>query len=197
MCIRDRYMGENNQKKLLKPCCAKCKKNDKNGKTCVCVVPASQRRIQIGAEGCATCACHGCTREDREMKHKKRGGGPARRYNNERERSRSRSYSREYDRYGGHRRKVRGNSYDSYSTDSSEDRRSRSRSSSEEKNFNNFNKSVLGNFILQQLNVNPALIGFGIPQRTYSYIYGKSRDCLLYTSPSPRDRQKSRMPSSA
>ena len=26
---------------------------------------------------------------------------------------------------------------------------------------------------------------------------GPSRDCLLYTSPSPRDRQKSRMPSSA
>ena len=25
----------------------------------------------------------------------------------------------------------------------------------------------------------------------------QSRDCLLYTSPSPRDRQKSRMPSSA
>ena len=25
----------------------------------------------------------------------------------------------------------------------------------------------------------------------------KSNDCLLYTSPSPRDRQKSRMPSSA
>ena len=25
----------------------------------------------------------------------------------------------------------------------------------------------------------------------------KSADCLLYTSPSPRDRQKSRMPSSA
>ena len=26
---------------------------------------------------------------------------------------------------------------------------------------------------------------------------GFTRDCLLYTSPSPRDRQKSRMPSSA
>ena len=26
---------------------------------------------------------------------------------------------------------------------------------------------------------------------------GKLQDCLLYTSPSPRDRQKSRMPSSA
>ena len=27
--------------------------------------------------------------------------------------------------------------------------------------------------------------------------YGEFLDCLLYTSPSPRDRQKSRMPSSA
>ena len=27
--------------------------------------------------------------------------------------------------------------------------------------------------------------------------YGDSNRCLLYTSPSPRDRQKSRMPSSA
>ena len=26
---------------------------------------------------------------------------------------------------------------------------------------------------------------------------GKTRDCLLYTSPSPRDRTRSRMPSSA
>ena len=29
------------------------------------------------------------------------------------------------------------------------------------------------------------------------YIPGKNLGCLLYTSPSPRDRQKSRMPSSA
>ena len=28
-------------------------------------------------------------------------------------------------------------------------------------------------------------------------VYGKHLGCLLYTSPSPRDRQKSRMPSSA
>ena len=28
-------------------------------------------------------------------------------------------------------------------------------------------------------------------------VTGSSRNCLLYTSPSPRDRQKSRMPSSA
>ena len=31
----------------------------------------------------------------------------------------------------------------------------------------------------------------GMPRRTHTYT------CLLYTSPSPRDRQKSRMPSSA
>ena len=30
-----------------------------------------------------------------------------------------------------------------------------------------------------------------------SFIYNNANDCLLYTSPSPRDRQKSRMPSSA
>ena len=30
-----------------------------------------------------------------------------------------------------------------------------------------------------------------------SFVRGRSNGCLLYTSPSPRDRQKSRMPSSA
>ena len=29
------------------------------------------------------------------------------------------------------------------------------------------------------------------------WVFGASKSCLLYTSPSPRDRQKSRMPSSA
>ena len=33
-------------------------------------------------------------------------------------------------------------------------------------------------------------------EKGLAYIYG-SFSCLLYTSPSPRDRQKSRMPSSA
>ena len=31
----------------------------------------------------------------------------------------------------------------------------------------------------------------------YKQLYEQVCDCLLYTSPSPRDRQKSRMPSSA
>ena len=33
--------------------------------------------------------------------------------------------------------------------------------------------------------------------RVKFHIEGKLKTCLLYTSPSPRDRQKSRMPSSA
>ena len=31
----------------------------------------------------------------------------------------------------------------------------------------------------------------------FCHVYDEGEDCLLYTSPSPRDRQKSRMPSSA
>ena len=43
---------------------------------------------------------------------------------------------------------------------------------------------------------NPSL-GFGFLTDTISQNRILSRNCLLYTSPSPRDRQKSRMPSSA
>ena len=35
------------------------------------------------------------------------------------------------------------------------------------------------------------------PERIYDTFKKEYIDCLLYTSPSPRDRQKSRMPSSA
>ena len=47
-----------------------------------------------------------------------------------------------------------------------------------------------------QLDVSPASwpIGMG---RSFHGCYDLHHDCLLYTSPSPRDRQKSRMPSSA
>ena len=36
-----------------------------------------------------------------------------------------------------------------------------------------------------------------IHKRVLNHIKNESENCLLYTSPSPRDRQKSRMPSSA
>ena len=38
---------------------------------------------------------------------------------------------------------------------------------------------------------------FGMSERLLGAVVGMHGDCLLYTSPSPRDRQKSRMPSSA
>ena len=37
----------------------------------------------------------------------------------------------------------------------------------------------------------------GTPNRSADQVNRELDDCLLYTSPSPRDRQKSRMPSSA
>ena len=40
-------------------------------------------------------------------------------------------------------------------------------------------------------------VGFSDPEKSFEPVVGLSIDCLLYTSPSPRDRQKSRMPSSA
>ena len=47
----------------------------------------------------------------------------------------------------------------------------------------------------------PKAIQTGIVGSTLGYMFGKElgalAGCLLYTSPSPRDRQKSRMPSSA
>ena len=40
--------------------------------------------------------------------------------------------------------------------------------------------------------------GLGVELPHWKYpVVATSDDCLLYTSPSPRDRQKSRMPSSA
>ena len=37
----------------------------------------------------------------------------------------------------------------------------------------------------------------GLPRESTPDYYGYHEDCLLYTSPSPRDRTRSRMPSSA
>ncbi len=47
-----------------KYCCRKCKHTERGKKACVCVVPRSQRRMQLGENGCKTCLCHGCSIED-------------------------------------------------------------------------------------------------------------------------------------
>ena len=38
---------------------------------------------------------------------------------------------------------------------------------------------------------------YGLLERQFRRTFEMAKNCLLYTSPSPRDRQKSRMPSSA
>ena len=38
---------------------------------------------------------------------------------------------------------------------------------------------------------------YGVLEKQFRNLFEKAETCLLYTSPSPRDRQKSRMPSSA
>ena len=42
-----------------------------------------------------------------------------------------------------------------------------------------------------------ACIDMGFSDFDHADIYGHYTDCLLYTSPSPRDKRQSRMPSSA
>ena len=50
--------------KRYKYCCRKCKHTEVGKKSCVCVVPLSQRRTSLGDIGCQTCKCKGCSIED-------------------------------------------------------------------------------------------------------------------------------------
>ena len=57
--------------------------------------------------------------------------------------------------------------------------------------------------LIESIKLNP-VIGLFVTGKSASMLYsgfetniGQDKVCLLYTSPSPRDRQKSRMPSSA
>eukprot|EP01017_Pseudomicrothorax_dubius_P039466 TRINITY_DN6059_c0_g5_i2.p1 TRINITY_DN6059_c0_g5~~TRINITY_DN6059_c0_g5_i2.p1 ORF type:complete len:391 (-),score=84.12 TRINITY_DN6059_c0_g5_i2:80-1204(-) len=246
-------------------CCQQCKKNDKNGKTCVCVVPASQRRVHIGPQGCSNCGCKGCSKEDHERRqaagflhgHDDRhdrhqssegrddsrsrsstpdrrrsygccrrcnkafsrsgraclcqvpnavrktplpgdgckfcgchgcnpeDGGPAAGRREEPARRRTRftpraevSSSREHSADSNDRSRSRGRS-GSY-TDSEEDQQSREgeppRLKWNELNFDNLTKSPIGAMIATQFGLFPPLIGFGIPQRTPTYIFGRTVD---------------------
>ena len=71
-----------------------------------------------------------------------------------------------------------------------------------------FNKKIVGELQIHEIEMNPenikyylnadAILFSSIEVETKFKEYEKQyRPCLLYTSPSPRDRQKSRMPSSA
>ena len=62
------------------------------------------------------------------------------------------------------------------------------------------NREGLENFLRDKLRMNERFIDEDLGPTTIRKnkdLKAKNKDCLLYTSPSPRDRQKSRMPSSA
>ena len=56
-------------------------------------------------------------------------------------------------------------------------------------------KSAVGKLLADKLSY--SFLDTGIMYRAVTYLVEEINICLLYTSPSPRDRQKSRMPSSA
>ena len=61
--------------------------------------------------------------------------------------------------------------------------------------------SMVSRALAPSMNMKSALRGQSITTRDAAHsrkiVYGRARICLLYTSPSPRDRTRSRMPSSA
>ena len=69
--------------------------------------------------------------------------------------------------------------------------------------YNWWNEALHGVARSAKATVFPQAIAMGatfdpeLIQQTANAISDEARACLLYTSPSPRDRQKSRMPSSA
>ena len=59
------------------------------------------------------------------------------------------------------------------------------------------NKKSMGGANAWMLMCSIVIASIGLSQNSQAVIIGAMLICLLYTSPSPRDRQKSRMPSSA
>ena len=57
-------------------------------------------------------------------------------------------------------------------------------------------KESVSKFVSQQ-QVTPTLAAVLVGDDPASQVYVRNKDCLLYTSPSPRDQRGSRMPSSA
>ena len=63
--------------------------------------------------------------------------------------------------------------------------------------YNPWNNWRIGSFPENQTNITPVTVGIHSTGNVLAWAADQAWSCLLYTSPSPRDRQKSRMPSSA
>ena len=67
-------------------------------------------------------------------------------------------------------------------------------------NTNKITEKQLETIVNQQKDINALLSNIGLLEsQKHGFLHqiAEVNSCLLYTSPSPRDRQKSRMPSSA
>lgn len=131
----------------------------KSNKSCLCQVPEEVRNTKLPSSGCKICGCFGCNPEDKKDPKNRKGtaspnAAPVRK---ERSRSREKNSKRRH--------------------------RSRSSSSSESRqyidsgamNFYNIEKSVIGSMITNDFRVDMTLLGFGVPQRSHSYIIGKPK----------------------
>jgi len=156
-------------------CCKECMKAfSSKGKACICQVPSSVRRRKLPDGGCLFCGCDGCNPEDKQKIMEKELR--ITRDNKNEVKYIKGNFGRNKGRTGNRRSGSRPSSYSrSYSRSLSKSRsRSRSRDSREsEENLDNFNNSHIGGFLRNMFNIYPPLMGFGIPQRSYSYIYGK------------------------
>ncbi|KRX01919.1 hypothetical protein PPERSA_05758 [Pseudocohnilembus persalinus] len=184
---------DQNQDKFSGQCCDTCKQNDRfNSKTCVCVVPANQRRANIGQDGCKNCGCKGCSYEDRIKKEEQeelRNGcckaclkafsetGKSCMCNvpnKDRRQQLPKDGCKKCGCHGCHpydtRLAQKGNNN---SSNSNRNRKSRSNSPENLQDLNNLERSKIGTLISNQLQIFPPLLGFGIPQRTYSYLTGR------------------------
>lgn len=200
----DRPSKDNNNR--YKYCCRKCKHSEKGKKSCVCVVPLSQRRTGLSDSGCQTCKCKGCSVED----YIKRGEDPVFRPQRVEKTEResyhhgkdycckkclaSKSHKRCICQLPKNRRRNKlsskgcklcgcngcnpleeeSRSSSSPSHHKSEESENASQAYHElEKTLNNVDRSLLGRIVAVEYNLNPALLGLGVPQRTPSYILGR------------------------
>mmetsp|Transcript_463 Transcript_463/g.431 ORF Transcript_463/g.431 Transcript_463/m.431 type:complete len:183 (+) Transcript_463:128-676(+) len=172
--------------KLRNGCCKECMKAfSSTGKACLCQVPSKVRRRKIPDEGCIICKCHGCNPEDlRKMGRERERVKPTYdnkerdRYDRDRERERERDrserdrpYERESSRHERDERRGRKND-DSPVRDHGPSSHYHRDEDSDPK-LNNFDNSYIGNIVRNSFSMYPGLLGFGIPQRSYSYIHGK------------------------
>jgi len=130
-----------------------------NGKACICQVPSSVRRRKLPDNGCVICGCGGCNPEDMRKRRD----------------SRERDSSIGIDENTGKNNKKGKSSKNDTDFESTHSYNKSHFDDIEEfePNMSNFDNSFFGSMVKSNFSIYPPLLGFGVPQRTYNYIYGK------------------------